>query len=158
VWLVYLGIFLGWAGSGWAREKPDAKNLCPGPARPDRRDEILCPGLAHGGYFLSGFQAVGPGLPKITYFSCPGPAQLGYRARFFSPSLARLYILAQWAGPFLGRVEPGRSGLASHAQAWWLATVDRNLNSITCLLFGDSDAPEQAAVSFLRKTWTLLIT
>jgi hypothetical protein len=90
---------------GRARKKPDAKNPGLGPAQPDCRAKILCLGPAHGGCFLSGFRAIGPGLPKITCFSCPVPAQLGYWANFSYP--ARLYVLARWAGPFSGQVGPG---------------------------------------------------
>jgi hypothetical protein len=59
-----------------------------------------------------GHQAVGPGLPKIFHFSCPGPAQLGYRADICCPGPARLHVLARRAGPFFG---PGRAGPSGRA-------------------------------------------
>jgi hypothetical protein len=54
------------------------------------------------------YQAIGPGLPKITKFLSPSLVQLDYRAKISSLGPARLHVLARWAGPLSGR--------AAHAQ------------------------------------------
>jgi hypothetical protein len=65
--MLYLGIFSGRAGS---EKSPMQKMLAQAQPGLTVGPEIS----AHGGYFLLGHRAVGPGFPKIFHFSCPGPA------------------------------------------------------------------------------------
>jgi hypothetical protein len=106
------------AGSGRAGLEKSPTQKMPAQAQPGLTvgPEISAP--ARGGYFLSGHRAVGPGLPKIFHFSCPGPAQLGYRADICCPGPARLHVLARRAGPFFGPGQAGPSGRAAHAQIY----------------------------------------
>jgi hypothetical protein len=111
---LYLGIF-----SGRARPEKSPTQKCrhrPGPARPDCRAKNLSPGPARGGYFLLGRRAVGPDLPKIFHFSCPGPAQLDYRTDICCLGPARLHVLARRAGPFFGPSR--RAGLPMPRYRW----------------------------------------
>jgi hypothetical protein len=107
-----------WAYSrvGPGQKKARRKNADTGPAWPDCRAENLSPGLARGGYFLLGRRAVGPDLPKIFHFSCPGPAQLDYRTDICCLGPARLHVLARRAGPFFGPSR--RAGLPMPRYRW----------------------------------------
>jgi hypothetical protein len=116
-WLaVYLGINSGRAGSGRAKEKPDSVFCGPGPARPDYRAANFCPSPARRAKKPSGRRAIGPSLQQIVIFSYPSPARYSCWAKISCPGPARQHALARRAGPFSGRVGPGRSGRASHAQ------------------------------------------
>jgi hypothetical protein len=86
---------------GPGQQKPDSKNCCPDPARPDSRAVFSCPGPARRAKISSG-----RAFPKSTKSS--SPARLVNRARFLCPGPARWAKIRGQAGPFLGRAGSGR--------------------------------------------------